>query len=129
MRAGRSMALSYQLLGHLHEVGGGTTHRLLSTLEAAMNLLKPTVAKLISSAARCLVEFGPDYAWVTVVSVLCRISWSDTDDSLGGLQEGLGCRHAAVHTETDVDLPARCVDGAIEIVPAPLSVDVGSSAY
>jgi len=49
----------------------------------------------------------------------------DVGDGLGGLEKRLGSRHVPVLTEHHVDQRAVAVNGAIEIAPVPVHLDIG----
>ena len=71
------------------------------------------------------IQFSPDRAWVTVVTVRRDTRGSDAGHRFGRSEERLGCRHVALLAQPDVDKGTRTIDGTIKIAPSTVHLDEG----
>src|SRR5580658_8857263 len=87
------------------------THRSVSSLDPTMVLFDSIVQILISPMFYTRIQFSPDRAWVTVVTVRRDTRGSDAGHRFGRSEERLGCRHVALLAQPDVDNRTRTIDG------------------
>ena len=71
-----------------------------------------------------LAEFGADRPGVAVVAVGRDPIRGHAGDRLGGAEERLSGRHVAVLAEQHVDQVPVPVDGAIQVAPAPVHLEI-----
>lgn len=90
-----------------------------------MILLQPVVEILAVAMAHTLSQNCADRSWVAVMAVVRHARRCDPGDHLGRCKECLGGGHVAALTEHDVDQRAGAIDGAVEIPPPPMDLDVG----
>jgi len=100
------------------------THRPVSSLDPTMVLFDSIVQILISPMFYTRIQFSPDRAWVTVVTVRRDTRGSDAGHRFGRSEERLGCRHVTLLAQPDVDKGARTIDGTIKIAPSTVHLDV-----
>src|SRR5277367_2915448 len=89
-----------------------------------MVLFDSIVQILISPMFYTRIQFSPDRAWVTVVTVRRDTRGSDAGHRFGRSEERLGCRHVALLAQPDVDKGTRTIDGTIKIAPSTVHLDV-----
>src|SRR5277367_3325091 len=89
-----------------------------------MVLFDSIVQILISPMFYTRIQFSPDRAWVTVVTVRRDTRGSDAGHRFGRSEERLGCRHVALLAQSDVDKGTRTIDGTIKIAPSTVHLDV-----
>src|SRR3984957_20072360 len=83
------------------------THRSVSSLDSTMVLFDPIVQILIGPMFCIRIQFSPDRAWVTVVTVRPDARGSDAGHRFGRSEERLGCRHVTLFAQPDVDKGTR----------------------
>src|SRR5580693_10465874 len=101
-----------------------TTHGLVSTFDATVILLQSIVEVAAGAVLHAFTQLRPDRARVAVVAIRGHPVRDNIGDGLGGLEERLGSRHVAVLAEHHVDQRTVSVNGAIEIAPMPVHLDV-----
>ena len=100
------------------------THGLVSTFDATVILLQSVVQVAAGAVLHAFTQLRPDRARVAVVAIRGHPVRDNIGDCLGGLEERLRSRHVTVLAEHHVDQRAVAVDGAIEIAPMPVHLDV-----
>ena len=101
------------------------THRLVSTFDATVILLQSIVEIAAGAMAHRLAQHRADRTGVAVVAIRGHPVRGDVGDRLGGSEERLGGGHVAVLAEHHIDQRAVAVNGAIQIAPLPVHLDVG----
>src|SRR5271157_1121233 len=99
-----------------------TTHGPVPAFDAAVILFQPVVEVAAGPVPNILAEFGPDSAWVAIVTVRRNPVRRAAGDCLGRAEERLGCRHVAALAEHYVHQRSGAVDGA-QIAPAAIDLD------
>jgi hypothetical protein len=99
-------------------------HRTVATFDAAMILLQPVVEILAVAVPHTCAQRRPDRAGIAVVPIRSDLIRRDAGDHLGGFEERLRGGHVAVLAEHHVDQRAGAIDGAVEITPVPMHLDV-----
>jgi hypothetical protein len=99
------------------------------TLQAASNTLFDAAMILLKSVIEILVVAMPqtlarDRPWIAVAPIPGHPIGRNTGDHLGRLEERLRGGHVAMLAEHHVE-PAGATNGAIEITPLPVDLDVG----
>ena len=61
-----------------------TAHRSVSSLDPAMVLLDPIIQILVRPVFHAFIQFGPDRAWVTVMTIRRDTRGGDAGHSFGG---------------------------------------------
>jgi len=89
-----------------------------------MVLFDSIVEILISPMFYIRIQFSPDRAWVTVVTVRRDTRGSDAGHRFGRSEKRLGCRHIALLAQPDVGKGTRTIDGTIKIAPSTVHLDV-----
>src|SRR3954469_13925968 len=128
-RAGARAEKVAEFIGSPEEPGGRSRaleapHGPVSAFDAAVILLQPVVQVATGPVPHSLAEFGADRPGVAVVAVRRDPVRRDAGDRLGGAEERLRGCHIAVLAEQHVDQVPVPVDGAIEIAPAPVHLQV-----
>jgi hypothetical protein len=100
------------------------THRSVLSLDPTMVLFDSIVQILISPMFYTRIQFSPDCAWVTVVTVRRDTLGSDAGHRFGRSEGRLGCRHVALLAQPDFDKGTRTIDGTIKIAPSTVHLDV-----
>jgi hypothetical protein len=100
------------------------THRLISTFDATVILLQSIVEVAAGAVLHAFTQCRPDRTRVAVVAIRGYPVRGNIGDGLGGLEERLRSRHVTVLAEHHVDQRAAAVDGAIQIAPLPVHLDV-----
>jgi hypothetical protein len=103
------------------------THGLVSTFDATVILLQSVVQVAAGAVLHAFTQLRPDRPRVAVVAIRGHPVRDNIGDCLGGLEERLRSRHVTVLAEHHVDQRAVAVNGAIEIAPMPVHLDVRSS--
>jgi hypothetical protein len=101
------------------------THRLISTFDAAVILLQSIVEVAAGAVLHAFTQRRPDRSRITVVAIRGYPVRRHIGDCFGGLEERHRRGHVTVLAEQHVDQRAAAVDGAIEIAPMPVHLDVG----
>jgi hypothetical protein len=83
-----------------------------------MVLFDSIIQTLISPMFYTRIQFSPDRAWVTVVTVRRDMRGSDAGHRFGRSEERLGCRHVALLAQPAVDRGTRTIDGTIKTAPS-----------
>ena len=65
-----------------------------------------------------------DRAWIAVVAIRRHPVGDNVGDGLSGLEERHCGRHIAMLAEHHIDQRAVAIDGAVEIAPVPVNLDV-----
>jgi hypothetical protein len=97
---------------------------LVSTFDATVILLQSIVEVAAGAVLHAFTQLRPDRARVAVVAIRGHPVRDNIGDCLGGLEERLRSRHVTVLAEHHVDQRAVAVNGAIEIAPMPVHLDV-----
>ena len=108
------------------EAGGGfgtfeAAHRSVSSFDPAMVLLDPIVQIPVGSVFHAFVQFGPDRAWITVMTIRCDTRGSDAGHGFGRSKERFRRRHVARLAQPDVDQGTTTIDGAVKIAPMAIA--------
>jgi len=98
---------------------------LVSAFDATVILLEPIVKIAAGSMSNVPAQFGGDRPGVAVVSVGRDAGWGDAGDCLGRAEERLGGGHVAGFAQHHVYQDTGAVDGAIEVDPATLDLEIG----
>ena len=100
------------------------THRLVATFDATVILLQSIVEIAAGAMAHRLAQRRADRTGVAVVAIRGHPVRAEVGDGLGGLKERHGGGHVAVLTEHHIDQRAFAINGAIQIAPLPVHLDV-----
>src|SRR5580704_5622077 len=100
------------------------THWSISSLDPAMILLDPIVQILVRSVCHAFVQFGPDRARVTIMTVRRDTRGRDARHGFGGSKERLRRRHVTHLAQPDVDKGTETINGAIKVAPAAAYFDI-----
>jgi hypothetical protein len=101
-----------------------STHGLVSTFDAAVILLQSIVEVAAGAVLHAFTQRRPDRTRITVVAVRGYPVRRHIGDCFGGLEERLRGIHVAMLAEHHVDQHAVAVNGAIQIAPMPVHLDV-----
>ena len=96
----------------------------ISSLDPAMVLLDPIVQILVRSVFHAFVQFGPDRARVTIVTVRRDTRGGDARHGFGRSKERLRRRHVALLAQSDVDKGTETINGTIKVAPAATHFDI-----
>src|SRR5580700_374554 len=99
-------------------------HRSVSSLDPAMVLLDPIIQILVRPVFHAFVQFGPDRAWVTVMTIRRDTRGGDAGHGFGGSKECLCRPHVAVLAQPDVVKGNTTINGTIKIAPVSVHLDV-----
>jgi hypothetical protein len=80
-----------------------TAHGSVSTLDPAMVLLDPIIQILVGAVLHAVVQFGPDRARITIVTVRRDRRGGDAGHGFGGAEKRLRRLHVAGLAQPDVD--------------------------
>jgi hypothetical protein len=103
------------------------THRLISTFDATVILLHAIVEVAVGAVLHAFTQRRADRTRVTVVAIRGYPVRRHIGDCFGGLEKRLRSRHVTMLAEHHVDQRAAAVNGAIEVAPMPVHLDVRSS--
>ena len=111
------------------EASGGprtpeASHRSVSSFDPTMVLFDSVVQILISPMFYTRIQFSPDRAWVTVVTVRRDTRGGDAGHGFGGAEKRLRRLHVAGLAQPDVDERTETINGAIEVTPSATHFDV-----
>ena len=101
-----------------------TPHGPIAAFDAAVVLFQPVVQVATGPVPHIFAEFGGDRAGVAVVAVGRDPVRRDAGHRLGGTKERLGGSPVPVLAEQHVDQGPVPVDGATEITPAPVHLEI-----
>ena len=107
--------------------GPGTlesAHGLVSAFDATVILLQSVVEIAARAMAYVTAQFSSDRPRIAVVSVGRDAGRGDAGDCLGRAEERLGGGHVACLAQHHVYQHTGAIDGAIEVDPAALDLDV-----
>ena len=93
-------------------------HWSTSSLDPAMILLDPTVGIPVRSMFHVFVQFGPDRARVTIVTVRRDTRGGGARHGFGRSKKRLRRRHVALLAQPDVDKGTETINGTIKVAPA-----------
>src|SRR5580658_4476814 len=99
-------------------------HRSVSSLDPAMVLLDPIIQILVRPEFYAFVQFGPDRAWVTVMTIRRDTRGGDAGHGFGGSKECLRRLHVALLAQPDVDKGTKTINGTIKIASVSIHLDV-----
>ena len=99
-------------------------HWSISSLDPAMVLLDPIVQILVRSVFHAFVQFGPDRARVTIMTIRRDTRGDDACHSFGRSKERLRRRHVALLAQPDVDKATETINGTIKVAPAAAHFDI-----
>ena len=101
-----------------------TAHGSISPLDPAMVLLDPIIQVLVGAMFHAFVQFSPDRARITIVTVRRDTRGGDAGHGLGGTEKRLRRVHVAGLAQPDVDERTETINGAIEVTPSAIHFDV-----
>src|SRR3984957_2261023 len=101
-----------------------TAHRSVSSFDPAMVLLNSVIQILVGPVFHGFVQFSPDRARITVVTVRRDTRRNDAGHRLGRPKERLCRFHLAVFAQPHVDQGTETINGTIKIAPAAVHFDV-----
>ena len=78
-----------------------------------MVLLDPIIQILVRPVFHAFVQFGPDRAWVTVMTIRRDTRGGDAGHGFGGSKECLRRLHVALLAQPDVDKGTKTINGTI----------------
>ena len=100
-------------------------HGLVSAFDATVILLQPVVEIAARAMAYVSAQFSSDRPRVAVVSVGRDAGRGDAGDCRGRAEERLGSGHVACLAQHHVYQDTGAIDGAIEVDPAALDLEIG----
>ena len=90
-----------------------------------MVLLDPDYSGiLVRPVFHVFVQFGPDRAWVTVMTIRRDTRGGDAGHGFGRSKECLRRLHIALLAQPDVDKGTKTINGTIKITPVSIHLDV-----
>src|SRR3982074_1252014 len=101
-----------------------TTHGSVSPLDPAMVLLDPVIQILVGPVFHAIVQFTPDRARITIVTVRRDTRGGDAGHGFGGAEKRLRLLHVPGLAQFDVDERTGTINGAIEVTPSAVHFDV-----
>src|ERR1700723_4610519 len=99
-------------------------HRSVSSLDPAMVLLDLIIQILVRPVFHAFVQFGPDRAWVTVMTIRRDTRGGDASHGFGESKECLRRLHVALLAQPDVGKGTKTINGTIKITPVSIHLDV-----
>ena len=99
-------------------------HGSVSPLDRAMVLFDPIIQILVGAVFHAFVQFSPDRARVTVVTVRRDTRGGDAGHGFGGAEKRLRRVHVAGLAQSDIDERTETINGAIKVTPAAAYFDV-----
>src|ERR1700682_5903027 len=87
------------------------THWSVSSLDPAMVLLDPIIQILVGPVFHAFVQFGPDGARVTIMTIRRDSLGGHARHGFGRSKECLRRRHVALLAQPDVDKGTETIDG------------------
>ena len=101
-----------------------TAHGSVSTLDPAMVLLDPIIQILVGAVLHAVVQFSPDRARITIVTVRRDTRGGDAGHGFGGAEKRLRRLHVAGLAQPDVDERTEPINRAIKVAPSAIHFDV-----
>jgi hypothetical protein len=101
-----------------------TAHGPVSTLDPAMVLLDPIIQILVGAVLHAVVQFSPDRARITIVTVRRDTRGGDAGHGFGGAEKRLRRLHVAGLAQPDVDERTEPINRAIKVAPSAVHFDV-----
>src|SRR5580658_6593425 len=101
-----------------------TAHGSISPLDPSMVLLDPIIQVLVGVMFHAFVQFSPDRARITFVTVRRDTRRGDAGHGLGGAEKRLRRLHVASLAQPDVDEHAETINRAIKVAPSAVHFDV-----
>src|SRR5665213_2121049 len=101
-----------------------TAHGSVSTLDPAMVLLDPIIQILVGAVLHACVQFSPDRARITIVTVRRDTRGGDAGHGFGGSKERLRRLHVAGLAQPDVDERTETINRTIKVAPLAFHFNV-----
>src|ERR1700744_2766221 len=99
-------------------------HRTITCFDTTVVLLQPIVQITTVAMPHACPQDRADRSRIAVMAIGRDARWRDAGDHLGRCEERLCGRHVAVLTEHHVDQRTGAIDGAVEVAPLPMNLDV-----
>jgi hypothetical protein len=94
-------------------------HGSVSPLDRAMVLLDPIIQILVGAVLHAVVQFSPDRARITIVTVRRDTRGGDAGHGFDRSKECLRRRHVAGIAQSDIDERTETINGAIKVLIRP----------
>src|ERR1700676_1237953 len=101
-----------------------TAHGSISSLDPTMVLLDPIIVVLVGAMFYAFLQFSPDRARITIVTVRRDTRGGDAGHGFGGSVKRLRRLHVAGLAQPDVDERTETINRAIKVAPSAVHFDV-----